>query len=98
MVKYTPRQLNTISYHIAENFRGRIKAFTNFAALEPPAKVFSMKFGRVVPTYVIGFSIPRKFSPRNDHFFIPIRENFFLPQKFPAIQYTRCAQSARLAI
>ena len=27
------------------------KTFTNFAVLEPPAKVFSMKFGRAVPTY-----------------------------------------------
>ena len=57
MVEYTPRQLNTIiSYRIAENFRGRIKTFTNFAALEPPVKVFSMKFGRAIPTYAIGFS------------------------------------------
>ena len=27
------------------------KTFTNFVVLEPPAKVFSMKFGHAVPTY-----------------------------------------------
>ena len=35
----------------------------NFAVLEPPAKVFSTKFGRAVPTYD-RLSIPRKFSLR----------------------------------
>ena len=30
----------------------REKTLTNFAALEPPAKVFSTKFGRAIPTYV----------------------------------------------
>ena len=30
----------------------REKTFTNFAVLEPPAKVFSSKFGRAVLTYV----------------------------------------------
>ena len=34
---------------------------------------------------MIGFSIPRKFSPRNGHF-LPIHESF-LPWKFPAIRY-----------
>ena len=29
----------------------REKTFTNFAVLEPPAKVFSTKFGRAIPTY-----------------------------------------------
>ena len=29
----------------------RGKTFTNFAVLEPPAKVFSTKFGCAVPTY-----------------------------------------------
>ena len=29
----------------------REKTFTNFAVLEPPAKVFSSKFGRAIPTY-----------------------------------------------
>ena len=48
-------------------------------------KVFSTKFGCAVPTYMIGFSIPRKFSPQNGHF-LPIHESF-LPLKFPAIQY-----------
>ena len=37
---------------------------------------------------MIGFSIPRKFSPRNGHF-LPICESF-LPRKFPAIQYCTC--------
>ena len=35
----------------------REKTFTNFTGLEPPAKVFSMKFGHMIPTYT-GFSIP----------------------------------------
>ena len=41
----------------------REKTFTNFVVLEPPTKVFTMKFGRAIPTYMcmIGFSIPRKF-------------------------------------
>ena len=30
----------------------REKTFTNFVVLEPPAKVFSMKFGRAIPTCV----------------------------------------------
>ena len=30
----------------------REKTFTIFAVLEPPAKVFSLKFGRAVLTYV----------------------------------------------
>ena len=38
----------------------REKTFTNFAVLEPPAKVFSAIFGPM-----IGFSIPWKFSLRN---------------------------------
>ena len=29
----------------------REKAFMNFAILEPPAKVFSTKFGRAILTY-----------------------------------------------
>ena len=29
----------------------REKIFTNFAVLEPLTKVFSMKFGRAIPTY-----------------------------------------------
>ena len=29
----------------------REKTFTNFAVLEPSAKVFSTKFGRAMPTY-----------------------------------------------
>ena len=29
----------------------REKTFTNFMVLEPPAKVFSMKFGRAILTY-----------------------------------------------
>ena len=29
----------------------REKTFTNFAVLELPAKVFSMKFGHTIPTY-----------------------------------------------
>ena len=37
---------------------------------------------------MIGFSIPRKFSPQNGHFLL-IRESF-LPQKFPAIRYMHC--------
>ena len=43
----------------------REKIFTNFAYLEPPAKVFSTKFGAChsLPTYDTGFSIPQKFSP-----------------------------------
>ena len=62
----------------------REKTFMNFAVLEPSVKVFSTKFGgRAVSNYMIGFSIPRNFSPWNDHFF-PIHESF-LPRKFPAI-------------
>ena len=38
---------------IAENFRERT---LNFTVLEPPMKVFSMKFGRAVPTYMIGLA------------------------------------------
>ena len=38
----------------------------NFVVLEPPTKFFSTKFGRAIPTYD-RFSIPRKFSPQNDH-------------------------------
>ena len=47
----------------------REKTFTNFVVLEPPAKVFSLKFGCAILTYscTLGFSIPRKFSPRNGH-------------------------------
>ena len=63
----------------------REKTFTNFAALEPPTKVFSMKFGHAIYPPMTAFSIPRKFSPWNDNF-LPIHESF-LPQKFPAIRY-----------
>ena len=50
----------------------REKTFTNFAVLEPPMKVFSIKFGRAIPTYMclIGFSIPRKFI----HEIIPLTD------------------------
>ena len=47
------------NYHTAE--LSREKTFTNLAVLEPPVKIFSMKFGRAVPTYDT-FSIPQKFS------------------------------------
>ena len=52
---------NTV-YNYSAKFL-REKTFTNFVVLEPPAKVFSMKFGCAVPTYdrQIGFIIPRKF-------------------------------------
>ena len=63
----------------------REKTLTNFTVLKPPAKVFSTKFGCAVPTYMIGFSIPQKFSPQNGHF-LPIHESS-LRLKFPAIQY-----------
>ena len=39
----------SVSYRIAETFWGR--KLTNFTVLEPPAKVFSMKFGHAIPTY-----------------------------------------------
>ena len=61
----------------------REKTFTNLAVLEPPAKVFSTKFGRAVPT-CDKFWHSAKVSPWNCHF-LPIHESF-LPRKFPAIQ------------
>ena len=59
-------------YHMAETF-------TNFTILEPPAKVFSTKFGRTTPTHD-RFQHSAKWS------LLPICESF-LPQKFPAIRY-----------
>ena len=53
----------------------RDKTFVNFADLEPPAKVFSMKFGGVPYPPMISFTIPRKFSQRNGHS-LPIHESF----------------------
>ena len=49
----------------------REKMFTNFTVLEPPAKVFSSKFGSAISTYVrflhsakwSHLPDPRKFSP-----------------------------------
>ena len=70
-------------YHIAENFQGKIFTKINFTVLEPPAKVFRWNLGVPYPP-MIGFRIPQKFSPQNDHSLI--RESF-LPWKFPAIQY-----------
>ena len=47
----TVREL--VSYIIPYSRRlAREKTFTNFVILEPPTKGFSMKFGRVVPTYM----------------------------------------------
>ena len=59
----------------------------NFADLEPPMKVFSMKLGayRTHLHCIIGFIIPQKFSPQNGHFLL-ISESF-LPRKVPAIRY-----------
>ena len=42
----------------------REKTFMNFAALDPPTKVSSTKFGCAIPTHD-RFSILQKFSPRN---------------------------------
>ena len=39
-----------IVYRIAEEL-SKEKTFTNFAVLAPPVKVFSTKFGHVIPTY-----------------------------------------------
>ena len=62
----------------------REKTFTNFVVLEPPVKVFSMKFGRAVLILCL---------------ILVFRESFlceivtltdlqkFSPSKFPAIQY-----------
>ena len=45
-------ELEVVMYH---NYYGaklsRERTFMNFMVLEPPAKVFSTKFGRAVPTY-----------------------------------------------
>ena len=65
----------------------REKTFTNFAVLEPSAKGFLHEIWVCPYQPMIGFNIPRKFSPRNGHL-LPIRESFLpVPQKFPAIQY-----------
>ena len=51
----------------------REKTFSNFAVLEPPAKVFFHKIWVDPYQPMIGFSILRKFSPQNGHF-LPIHE------------------------
>ena len=45
----TVREL--VSYIPYSRKLAREKTFMNFVVLEPSTKVFSMKFGRVVPTY-----------------------------------------------
>ena len=52
----------TCYYCINSGKLSREKTFTNFAVLEPPAKVFFSKFGHVVLTYDRFFSILWKFS------------------------------------
>ena len=62
----------------------RGKTFTNFVVWNHPWKFCPWNLGMPYPP-MTGFSIPRKFSPRNGHL-LPICESF-LPQKFPTIQY-----------
>ena len=59
----------------------REKAFTNFTVLEPSVKIFSMKFGRAIPTY--DRFLAKTFSAKWS--LLPICESF-LPRKFPAIR------------
>ena len=54
----------------------------NFAVLEPPIKVFSVKFGCAVPTYDRFWHSTKVFSVKWS--LLPIHESF-LPRKFPAI-------------
>ena len=69
-------------YRIAENFRGRI--LSQISCFESHPRKFSPRnLGMPYPP-MLGFSIPWKFSPRNDQRLSPIRESF-LPRKFPAI-------------
>ena len=71
----------TNMYRIVEN----IHKFRDFRAIWEGfiQEIWACHTGGYPP--MIGFGIPWKFSPRNNHFLL-IRESF-LPRKFPAIRY-----------
>ena len=73
-------------YHTSSGKLSREKTFTNSVVLEPPAKVFSTKFGRCTVPPIIGFSIPWKFSP-TAKWSLLTNSGSFLPRKFPTIRY-----------
>ena len=94
-------------YCIVENLRGRKYSDTSLEYscsrinLEPPAKVFSMKFGRAVPSYV-RFQHSAKLSLHTDPWkFSPSKAFHYTVSWYcPAVQllnyYRYLAQSAKL--
>ena len=97
LVSFFADQISCISelHYVPDSGKlSREKTFTNFAVLEPPAKVFSTKFGRTVPNYVRFWHSAKVFSAKWP--LLPIRESFLSKvSRYTVYRIYICMTSAR---